>query len=175
MAGEFTGYYTYEDSGINRRLKGIYGTQAAADDVALLDSAVSAYSGSTEFPNGIAIGWIYDTGTSAWRASDTVDLSDVDQVKFAAHHMMDVFDGALVFIDANRFVWEQLFILNAMDGIYHMIVNTARVCLNSTRTVAYRQKFCEEAASWPSGLGGDVRRYIDAVGTNVPTYCMGLG
>ena len=54
MAGEFTGYYTYDAAGSNRRLKGMYGTQDAADTAGGLDSSVTANQGSTEFPNGIA-------------------------------------------------------------------------------------------------------------------------
>ena len=67
MAGEVTGYYIYEDHGVNRRLKGTYGSQAQADAAAILDGAATAFQGSSEFPNDIAIGWIYDTVKSEWR------------------------------------------------------------------------------------------------------------
>ena len=76
MAGEFTGYYTYDAAGSNRRLKGIYGTQDAADTADDLDSSVTANQGSTEFPNGIAIGWLWDVANSEWRQEAIVtDLS----------------------------------------------------------------------------------------------------
>ena len=53
MAGEFTGYYVYELAGANHRLKGIFGTQADADAEAVCKTlSVTAYQGSTEFPNG---------------------------------------------------------------------------------------------------------------------------
>ena len=82
----------------------------------------------------------------------------------ACDDMLDVFDIALAFIDANRFAWLPDVIAKAEDGMHWQIVNSARVALNSTRTHARRQKFCEESASWPDGTNGDVLQYVDAMG-----------
>ena len=164
MAGEFTGYYTYEDFGTNRRLKGMYGTQDTADAAALVDDTVTAYSGSTMFPNGIAIGWIYDTTDDEWRRTALADLSDVDRTKAAANAAMDVLEGILGIIARYNHVWPDATVTNAREGIYWQQVNMARVCLNSTRTHANRQKVCDETASLPSNLNGDPRQYIDGMG-----------
>ena len=51
----------------------------------------------------------------------------------------------------------------AVLGIYWMMVNCARVALNSTRTAANRIKFLEEAASWPTDANGNVTDYVDAM------------
>ena len=51
-------------------------------------------------------------------------------------------------------------IAKGIEGIHWMIINSARVALNSTRTHARRQKFCEEAASWPTGTDGNVAGYL---------------
>ena len=163
MAGEFTGYYTYDAAGSNRRLKGIYGTQDAADTAEGLDSAVTANQGSTEFPNGIAIGWLWDVANSEWRQEATADLSDVDQLKAAAHAMMDVFDAALVYIERNRVVWTGTTRLRRQSRVFTGRGSTRpALCLNSTRLAADRQKICEESASWPTDVNGDVRQYVDA-------------
>ena len=162
MAGEFTGYYTYEAAGSNRRLKGMYGTQDAADTAGGLDSSVTANLGSTEFPNGIRIGWLWDTTNSEWRQEATADLSDVDQLKAAAHAMMDVFDDALGYIERNRLIWTADLVEKAIEGIHWQAINTARICLNGTRLASDRQKICEESASWPADTNGDVRQYVDA-------------
>ena len=162
MAGEFTGYYTYEAAGSNRRLKGIYGTQDAADTAEGLDSAVTANLGSTEFPNGIAIGWLWDTTNSEWRQEIVTDFSAVDQLKAAAHAMEDTFDDAVTLILANPLVWPDDLTMKAIEGIYWQRVNTARICLNSTRPASDRQKICEESGSWPTDANGDVRQYVDA-------------
>ena len=76
--------------------------------------------------------------------------------------MLDVFDAALAFIHDNRFAWQDDARTKATEGIYWQITNTARVALNSTRTHDRRQKFCEESASWPDGVSGDVGQYVDA-------------
>ena len=59
-------------------------------------------------------------------------------------------------------MWPDSNILNAREGIYWMSVNAARIALG-TRTAARRGKFMEEAASWPDGVNGDVRQYVDAM------------
>ena len=84
----------------------------------------------------------------------------------AAHDMMDVFENALAYIEDFRHVWTQDTVDKAMDGIHWQMVNSARVALNSTRTHANRQKFLEEAASWPTLVSGDVRQYVDAMGAD---------
>ena len=61
MAGEFSGYYTYELDNSNHRLKGIHGTQAEADTEAATDTDLLAFQGTSLFPNDILIGWFYDT------------------------------------------------------------------------------------------------------------------
>ena len=163
MAGEFSGYYTYEADGVNHRLKGIHGTQADADTEAATDTDLLANQGASEFPNDILIGWLYDTGDSEWRPQQATDLSAVDQAKAAAHAMMDLFDEAILYIQLRPTIWPQRHAIRAIDGIYWQAVNSARVGLNATRTVAYRQKFFEESASWPDGVNGSVRQYVDAV------------
>ena len=92
-------------------------------------------------------------------------------VQMAAHAMMDVFENGLAFVQDNRAVWSHTNIKKATDAIYWMQVNAARVALNSTRTAANRVKFLEEAASWPSGLSGEVRQLVDyfADGIAAPT------
>ena len=66
--------------------------------------------------------------------------------------MMDVFDEGLAYIADNRMMWTDDLITKAIEGIHWQMVNTARVALNATRTHARRQKFCEESASWPTGV-----------------------
>ena len=89
--------------------------------------------------------------------------TDSGMVKQAAHNMMDVFDSALEVIFENRIVWIPADVDNAVLGIHWMAINAARVALNSTRTAANRVKFLEEAASWPTGVNGDVAQYVDAM------------
>ena len=83
-------------------------------------------------------------------------------VKDAAHNMMNVFDDAVAFILRNRTVWPQFAVVWAISGIHWQTVNAARMGLNSVRTTTFRQKFFEEAASWPTGLSGDVSQYVDS-------------
>ena len=93
-------------------------------------------------------------------------------VQAACDAMLDVFEVALGFMDANRGVWLPDAIAKAEDGMHWQIKNAARVALNGTRPHARRQKFCEESASWPTGLSGDVVQYVDAMGgdgVNTPT------
>ena len=161
MAGEYTGYYTYEADGSNHRLKGIHGSQPSANTAAATDTDLIAFQGTTEFPNGIRIGWIYDTTDSEWRPPQVSDFSDVDQAKAAAHVMMDVFDEAILYIQLRPTIWPQVHAQRAIDGIRWQGVNAARICLNSTRTAANRAKACEEAASWPSDANGDVMTFVD--------------
>ena len=105
-------------------------------------------------------GTIWQLGT--WDGSTYVPPTDIivpydqttdsGQVKDAANDMMDVFEAAIDLILENQHVWPQSVIDNAIDGIHWQIVNTARVALNSTRTMAAnRVKICEESASWPRG------------------------
>ena len=77
--------------------------------------------------------------------------------------MLDVFEIALAYIFDNQLAWQQAAIRRAETGIHWQLVNAARVALNGTRTHARRQKFCEESASWPTGLSGDVVQYVDAM------------
>ena len=95
--------------------------------------------------------------------------SDSGTVKDAAHAMLDVFDAALGFIAAEHIAFPVTNVENARAGIYWQIVNTARACLNATRTHALRKKFCEESASWPAMLNGDVRQYVDAMDGLLPS------
>ena len=92
--------------------------------------------------------------------------TDSGEVKDAAHQMMDVFENALAYIEDFRHVWTQDTGDRASDGIHWMMVNSARVALNSTRTHANRQKFLEEAASWPTMVNGVARQYVDAFAAN---------
>ena len=89
--------------------------------------------------------------------------TDQGSVQEAARTMLDVFDAALELMDENRQVWPYVNIEKATEGIHWMIVNMARVALNATRTAANRVKALGEAASWPTGLSGDPRQYVDAM------------
>ena len=66
----------------------------------------------------------------------------------------------------NQLAWPDSSRAIAVEGIHWQIVNSARVALNSTRTAARRQKFCEESASWPMDTNGNVREYVDAIVAN---------
>ena len=162
MAGEFNGFYIFEIVGLNRRLKGLYGTQANANAAAQGDTDLTANVGSVAFPNEIAIGWIWDVGNSEWRQEGNAELTLVDRLRTAASDMLDVFETGIEYIIKNRAAWPQHQVEWAITGIHWQTVNAARIALNSTRTIAYRQKFCEEAASWPSGVNGHIRQYVDS-------------
>ena len=92
--------------------------------------------------------------------------TDIGGVQEACNDMLDVFEAALDYIQANRFAWQAAHRTSAVDGIHWQIVNSARVALNATRTHARRQKFCEESASWPTGVNGNAREYVDAFAGN---------
>ena len=110
-----------------------------------------------EPPDNILVG--YDSLTAA------------GGVKDAAHDMLDVFDAALDLIAANPAVWTLDQREKAIEGIHWQTINTARIALNATRAAADRQKICEESASWPTGVNGNAREYVDACEdvTNLPT------
>ena len=95
--------------------------------------------------------------------------TDVGTIQVAAHIVEDVFDAALEFINDNRAVWTDDQITKAIEGIHWQRINTARICLNATRTVERRLKFCEESISWPTMTNGDVTTYVDAFEANC--YC----
>ena len=80
--------------------------------------------------------------------------------------MLDVFEQALDYIHHNRLVWPDAARAIAVEGIHWQIINSARVALNSTRTAARRQKFCEESASWPLNTNGNVVGYLDEITAN---------
>ena len=94
---------------------------------------------------------------------DDYFVPPANAVAVAATAMLDTFEDAVEFILANRLVWTATHVQYAIDGIHWQAVNAARAALNTTRTAVNRQKFCEEAASWPTGVNGDVRQYVDAI------------
>ena len=139
------------------------GHRPLADDAATDGGAdFSAHQGAVKVPENWATGWIYNPTDDKWRELGFNDLDEVEQLKATAHTMMDVFQNALVFIAVHRSVWPDANVTNAREGIYWMSVNAARIALG-TRTAARRGKFMEEAASWPDGVNGDVRQYVDAM------------
>ena len=162
MAGEFTGYYIYEAAGSNRRLKGMYGTQDDADTAAALDTTLTANQGSSEFPNAIAVGWLWDTTKSEWRMEETADLSAVAQVKQAANDMLDVFDNASAFAQDHPALFSCETVDRARDAMYHQTTNAARVASDVTLPIRYRLAFVQAASLWPAGVE-DVIGFFDAV------------
>ena len=96
--------------------------------------------------------------------------TDAGTVKVAAHAMMDTFDDALDFLERNANLWPAENITHAKEGIHWQWINTARCCLNSTRTPANRIKICEESASFPSDVSSP-SEYVDGMGnpTSLPT------
>ena len=88
--------------------------------------------------------------------------TDIGAAQTACAAMLDVFETALDYIYDNQLAWRQEAVRNAATGIHRQLVNATRVALNTTRTHARRQKFCEESASWPDGVNGDVGQYVDA-------------
>ena len=172
MAGEPSLFYIYKDIGTEHNSDSWYGTQALADAAAVDGGAdFSANQGAVDVPTGWVTGWIRNPGDGKWRLPAVTDLSDTEQVQSAAHVMLDVFDDALGFIMDHRTVWSVTNVEKATEGIYWQIVNMARVALNATRTAANRVKALGEAASWPTGVNGDVRQYVDAMedGIALPT------
>ena len=102
--------------------------------------------------------------------------TDQGSVQAAAHDMLDVFDAALSTIFENRIVWTpDRSSKTPVLGIHWMAINAARVALNSTRTAANRVKFLEEAASWPTGVNGDVAQYVDAMDSSGRLQGLGAG
>ena len=89
--------------------------------------------------------------------------TDSGAVKSSCENMLNVFDTALAFIRDNQLAWPDAARAIAIEGIHWQIINSARVALNSTRTAARRQKFCEESASWPTMTNGNVLDYVDAI------------
>ena len=143
------------------------GTIAVADAVIRTEDPPGATGDIT--PLGTWDGMTYTAPSGGGIVVPYDPTTDSGQVKAAAHAMMDVFDQALGLIRDNRHVWPNANVVNAREGIYWMSVNAARIALG-TRTVARRVKFCEEVASWPDGVNGDVRQYVDAMGTlSLPT------
>ena len=164
MAGEPSLFLVYKDFTTDERNSDSWhGTQALAD-AAATDGGVgfTAHQGALKVPENWATGWIYNPTDDKWRELGYADLDEVEQLKATAHTMMDVFQNALVFIAVHRSVWPDANVTNAREGIYWMSVNAARIALG-TRTAARRGKFMEEAASWPDGVNGDVRQYVDAM------------
>ena len=95
--------------------------------------------------------------------------TDLGALKQAAHDMLDTFEAGIGLIESNSTIWVQGGADSALDGIHYMAINAARVALNSTRTIANRQKFLEEAGSWPTDANGDVVAYVDLFGEGACT------
>ena len=95
--------------------------------------------------------------------------TDIGSVQAACDDMLDTFEAAFDYIQDNRIAWQNEARKKAVTGMHWMIVNAARVALNSTRTHATRAKFCDESASWPTGLSGDVVQFVDAMGDDTVT------
>ena len=122
-------------------------------------------------------GTIYQGGT--WDGTDytlpvgivsPIDpTTDIGGVQTACDDMLDTFEFALDYIYDNQLAWTDAARTSAEDGIYWQTINSARVALNSTRTHARRQKFCEESASWPTGLSGDIVQFVDAIAASNST------
>ena len=91
--------------------------------------------------------------------------TDAGSVQIAAGLMMDTFESACELIRENRLLWPAANISQGLEGIHWQIIAAARVALNSTRPADERIKFLEECASWPTGVSGDVVKYVDAMST----------
>ena len=120
----------------------------------------AAYSG-TIYQGGTWDGTTYTPPTGIVVPLDTSTAQGM--VKESCLAMLDVFEQALDYIHHNRLVWPDHARAIAVEGIRWQIINSARVALNATRTAARRQKFCEESASWPMGVNGNAREYVDAI------------
>ena len=114
-------------------------------------------------PLGTWIAGVYTAPSGGGIVEHIDPTTDQGSVQEACSDMMDVFEIALSFIQDNRHVWTHEGVKRATDGIHWQTVNSARVALNSTRTAATRAKFCEESASWPTGVNGDVGDYVDGM------------
>ena len=123
----------------------------------------AAYSG-TIYQGGVWDGTTYTPPTGI--ATPIDGTTDAGSVQIAAHAMMDVLEQALDFIRVNHHVWPVANSVNAREGIHWMMINGARMALG-TRTAARRIKFMEEVASWPDGVNGNVREYVDAMQTGI--------
>ena len=113
---------------------------------------------------GTWIAGVYTAPTGIVVAIDPT--TDIGGVQTACKNMLDTFEAALDYISDNRLAWQHEARAKARDGIHRQIINSARVALNSTRMHASRQRFCEESASWPTGLSGDAVQYVDAMGAD---------
>ena len=109
----------------------------------------------------IQSGGHWDGTTYTPPAGDEYFIPSTNIVAIAAHNMLDVFDAGLGYIEDNRLFWSQAVVSAAIDGISWQIINTARIALNATRTASFRQKFCEESASWPTSANGNAHGYLD--------------
>ena len=146
-------------------------TAPTGHDFVLTSTIEAAYTGEiwqdgtwdgTEYKPPTNIIVPYDAGT------------DAGQVQIAAALMLDVLEGGADYIRDNRPVWPQQPVEWALTGIHWQIVNAARIVLNSVRTVDFRVKFCEEAASWPSdATNGDPASYVDTFATGSITEAPG--
>ena len=130
----------------------------AGHDFILKSTIEAAYTGEI-WQGGTWDGTDYTPPANIIVPFDTT--TDAGTVKVAAHRMMDTFESALEFMERNQHAWPQDALADAKDALYWQIVNTARVVLNNTRSASDRQKFCDESASWPTGLNGSVREYVD--------------
>ena len=141
------------------------GTIAVADAVIRTEDPPGATGDIT--PLGTWDGSTYTAPSGGGIVVPYDPTTDSGMVKDSCDAMMDVFDVALAFIRDNQLVWPAPARAIAVDGIHWQIVNSARVALNSTRTAARRQKFCEESASWPDMTNGNVVDYVDAIASHV--------
>ena len=137
------------------------GTIAVADAVIRTEDPPGATGEIT--PLGTWDGSTYTAPSGGGIVEHFDPTTDSGAVKSSCDAMLDVFDIALAFIRDNQLVWPAAARAIAIDGIRWQIINSARVALNSTRTHARRQKFCEESASWPDGANGHVGGYLDAI------------
>ena len=143
------------------------GTIAVADAVIRTEDPPGATGEIT--PLGTWDGSTYTPPSGGGIVEHFDPTTDSGAVKSSCNAMLDVFDIALAFIRDNQLVWQDAARAKAIEGIHWQIINSARVALNSTRTHARRQKFCEESASWPDGTNGNVVDYVDAFSNGGPT------
>ena len=134
-------------------------------DFVLTSTIAAAYTG-TIWQDGTWDGTTYTPPTDIILVYD--DSTEAGEVQVAAETMLATLESGAEFIRDNRTLWPQQQIEWALTGIHWQIVNAARIALNTTRTVAYRVKFCEEAASWPSSAtGGGPLTYVDDFATMI--------
>ena len=135
-------------------------TPPAGHDFILKSTIEAAYTGEI-WQLGTWDGTTYTPPADILVAFDPLVGAGI--VKKAAHDALDVLETGAAYLVANGYLWDDKFRAAATDGIHWMIINMARIALNSVRTASYRQKFCEEVGSWPTGVNGEVRQYIDAI------------